>query len=186
MGQIKYAYNYESKCSFFFFYFLLRVCVCGFLKKHLNSLLKMYLISTFFKVSGRDGWFYCVFGTSSIWLCSWNLFSAVSPDVTIVYARYINRSFTVILFSQNKNFIYSVYRLSFSIFPAWQAQNNLNVHRTCTVAFVRNGIGLSIKLSLFYNFHSFVFIAKTSGLLTLRVHGSYPKSLRKNPDTRAT
>ena len=104
--------------------------------------------------------------------------------MTIVYARYINRSFTVILFSQNKNFIYSVYRLSFSIFPAWQAQNYLNVHRTCTVAFVRNGIGLSIKLSLFYNFHSFVFIAKTSGLLTLLVHGSYPKSLRKNPDTR--
>ena len=45
--------------------------------------------------------------------------------MTIVYVRYINRSLTVILFSQNETFIYSVYRLSFSIFPAWQAQNNL-------------------------------------------------------------
>ena len=48
----------------------------------------------------------------------------------------------------------------------------LNVHST--VAFVRNGIEFSSKLSLFYNFdHSFVFIAKTSGLLKLRVHRSY-------------
>ena len=34
----------------------------------------------------------------------------------------------------------------------------LNVHST--VAFVRNGIEHSSKLSLFYNFHSFVFIPK--------------------------
>ena len=47
----------------------------------------------------------------------------------------------------------------------------LNVHST--VAFVRNGIEFSSKLSLFYNFHSFVFIAKTSGRLKLRVHRSY-------------
>ena len=47
----------------------------------------------------------------------------------------------------------------------------LNVH--ITVALVGNGIELSIKLSLFYNFHSFVFIAKTSGLLKLRVHRLY-------------
>ena len=43
--------------------------------------------------------------------------------MTIVYVRYMNRSLTVILSSQNEKFIYSVYRLSFSIFTAWQAQN---------------------------------------------------------------
>ena len=59
--------------------------------------------------------------------------------MTIVYraVRYMNRLLTVILFSQNAKFIYSVYRLSFSIFPAWQAQNNLKCAQnmySCTCA----------------------------------------------------
>ena len=105
--------------------FIFCVCLCSFLKKHLNlnSLLKMYLITTFFKVSGRVGW---------LLLCLWyvfymtfnpdNFFPALPTDFLITeyddrYVPYMNRSLTVILFSQNGRFIYSVYRLSFSIFP---------------------------------------------------------------------
>ena len=60
--------------------------------------------------------------------------------MTIVYraVRYMNRLLTVILFSQNETFIYSVYRLSFSIFPAWQAQNNLKCAQHSCICAGRN------------------------------------------------
>ena len=123
--------------------FIFCVCLCCFLKKHLNlnSLLKMYLITTFFKVFGRVGW---------LMLCLWYVFymtlfliiffPALPTDFLITeyddrYVRYMNRLLTVILFSQNGRFIYSVYRLSFSIFPGWQAQNNLKcTHYSWTCA----------------------------------------------------
>ena len=51
-----------------------------------------------------------------------NFFPALPTDFLITeyddnYVRYMNRLLPVILFSQNGRFIYSVYRLSFSIFP---------------------------------------------------------------------
>ena len=51
-----------------------------------------------------------------------NFFPALPTDFLITeyddrYVRYMNRLLPVILFSQNGRFIYSVYRVSSSIFP---------------------------------------------------------------------
>ena len=154
------------------------VCLCSFLKKHklklaLKDVFNNHLFQSFWK-----GWMVVVMSLVRLLydFIPDNFFPALPTDFLITEyddrcVRYMNRLLPVILFSQNGRFIYSVYRLSFSIFPGWQAQIILNVHTT--VALVRNGIELSIKLSLFYNFHSFVFIAKTSGLLKLLFHRSY-------------
>ena len=108
LGQIKYAYNYESKCSSFLLLFFVCLCLYSFLKKHLKSLLKMYLITTFFMISGRDGW---------LLLCLWYVFYMTLFLIIFFlhflitgnddsYVRYMNRSLTVILFSQNEKFNY--------------------------------------------------------------------------------
>ena len=159
--------------------FIFCVCLCSFLKKHLNlnSLLKMYLITTFFKVSGRVGW---------LLLCLWYVFymtlfliifflhfplTSLSPNMTIVtcdiWIAYLPWSSSPKMEGLSTLFT----GLVLVFFLDDRHKIILNVH--ITVALVRNGIELSIKLSLFYNFHSFVFIAKTSGILKLRVHRSY-------------
>ena len=114
---------------FVFLLLFLCVCVASWRNTNLNSLLKMYLITTFFKVSGRVGWLLlCLWYVFYMTLFLIIFFPALPTDFLITeyddsFVRYMNRLLTVILFSQNEKFIYSVYRLSFSIFTAWQAQN---------------------------------------------------------------
>ena len=91
--------------------------------------------------------------------------------MTIVYVRYMNRSLTVILFRQNEKFIYSVYRLSFSIFPAWQAQNNLKCAQHSCICAERNRTLQQIVVVL--QLPLFCIYSKTSGLLKMRDYRSY-------------
>ena len=159
--------------------FIFCVCLCSFLKKHLNlnSLLKMYLITTFFKVSGRVRW---------LLLCLWYVFymtlsliifflhfplTSLSPNMTIVtcdiWIAYLPWSSSPKM--EGLSTLFTGLVLVFALDDRHKII--LNVH--ITVALVRNGIEFSSKLSLFYNFHSFVSHCKTSGLLKLRVHRSY-------------
>ena len=118
------------------------VCLCSFLKKHklklaLKDVFNNHLFQGFWK-----GWMVVVMSlVRLLYDCiPDNFFPALPTDFLITeyddnYLRHMNRLLPVILFSQNGRFIYSVYRLSFSIFPGWQAQNNLKCAQySCTCA----------------------------------------------------
>ena len=100
------------------------VCLCNFLKKHklklaLKDVFNNHLFQSFWK-----GWMVVVMSLVRLLydFIPDNFFPALPTDFLITeyddnYVRYMNRLLPVILFSQNGRFIYSVYRLSFSIFP---------------------------------------------------------------------
>ena len=162
---------------FVFLLLFLCVCVASWRNTNLNSLLKMYLITTFFKVSGRVGW---------LLLCLWYVFymtlfliifflhfplTSLSPSMTIITCDIWIAYFPWSSSPKMEGLSTLFTGLVLVFFLDDRHKIILNVY--IRFALVRNGIELSIKLSLFYNFHSFVFIAKTSGLLKLLFHRSY-------------
>ena len=162
---------------FVFLLLFLCVCVASWRNTNLNSLLKMYLITTFFKVSGRVGW---------LLLCLWYVFymtlfliifflhfplTSLSPSMMIITCDIWIAYFPWSSSPKMEGLSTLFTGLVLVFFLDDRHKIILNVY--IRFALVRNGIELSIKLSLFYNFHSFVFIAKTSGLLKLLFHRSY-------------
>ena len=154
------------------------VCLCSFLKKHklklaLKDVFNNHLFQSFWK-----GWMVVVMSLVRL------LYDFI-PDIFFLHFPLTSLSSSMTIITCDIWIAYFPWSSSpkmeglstlftglvLVFFPDDRHKIILNVHST--VALVRNGIELSIKLSLFYNFHSFVFIAKTSGLLKLRVHRSY-------------
>ena len=154
------------------------VCLCSFLKKHklklaLKDVFNNHLFQGFWK-----GWMVVVMSLVRLLydFIPDNFFlpfplTSLSPSMTIITCDIWIAYFPWSSSPKMEGLSTLFTGLVLVFFPDDRHKIILNVHST--VALVRNGIELSIKLSLFYNFHSFVFIAKTSGLLKLRVHRSY-------------
>ena len=101
------------------------VCLCSFLKITLKLKLALKDVFNNHLLQGFwNGWMVVVMSLVRLLydFIPDNFFSALPTAFLITeyddsYVRYMNRLLTVILFSQHEKFIYSIYRLSFSIFP---------------------------------------------------------------------
>ena len=99
----------------------------------------MYLINTFFKVSGRDGWlliylWYVFYMT--LFLKNFFLHFLITEYDDSLRAVYESLTYRDPLLPKWK--VYLSYRLIFSIFPAWQAQNNLKCIQHSRICAERN------------------------------------------------